>query len=183
MGGHSDLVAGAAIACKDLIDTIRSARSAFGTHLDPHSCWMIGRSLETVSLRMQRAADNASKLAKFLSTHAKIKNLYHLQYHEDTRYQDIYRKQCSGPGSTFSFELQGNRETAFAFLNKLKVFKLAVSLGGTESLVCHPRSTTHSAVSPTLLDTLGISDSLIRTSIGIEHSDDLIADLDQALSD
>ena len=183
IGGHSDLVAGAAIGRKDLIDSVRSARSAFGTHLDPHSCWMIGRSLETVALRMERATENARKVARYLASHPRIKKLHHPEYVDNAHYRATYEKQCSGPGSTFSFELVGARDTAFEFLNKLNVFKLAVSLGGTESLICHPRSTTHSAVSATLLDGLEISEALVRTSIGIEHADDLIADLDHALRD
>ena len=183
VGGHSDLVAGAAIGEKGIIDVIRAARSAFGTQLDPHSCWMIGRSLETVSLRMARACENAHQLATYLAKHPKVKKLHHPEFITEPDYQRVYQRQCHGAGSTFSFELVGDRTASFAFLNKLRVFKLAVSLGGTESLVCHPRSTTHSAVPEDLLDELEISDSLVRTSIGIEHPDDLIADLDQALKD
>ena len=183
VGGHSDLVAGAAIGRKDLIDAIRSTRSAFGTQLDPHSCWMIGRSLETVALRMQRAADNAAEIARFLAKHPKVKKLHHPEHIENSLYRETYDQQCSGAGSTFSFELVGDRQTAFRFLDKLQVFKLAVSLGGTESLICHPRSTTHSAVSSELLDKLEISEALVRTSIGIEHCDDLIAALGRALED
>ena len=183
VGGHSDLVAGAAIGAKSIIDTIRSTRSAFGTHLDPHSCWMIGRSLETVTLRMQKAADNARILAQHLDAHPNVKKLHHPVFKHEPHYQETFARQCSGPGSTFSFNLDGGREKAFKFLNNLEVFKLAVSLGGTESLVCHPRSTIHSAVPMELLDELEITDSLIRVSIGIEHPDDLIADIDQALAD
>ena len=182
IGGHSDLVAGACIGSKELIDKVRAARSAFGTQLDPHSSWMIGRSLETVSLRMQRANDSAIEIAKFLDSHPKIAHLHHPLFAQHASYKTVFEKQCSGPGSTFSFDLVGGREKAFKFLNQLGIFKLAVSLGGTESLVCHPRSTTHSSVNPELLDQLEISEALVRTSIGLEHPDDLIADLTQALA-
>ena len=182
IGGHSDLVAGAAVGSKELIDKVRAARSAFGTQLDPHSSWMIGRSLETVSLRMQRANDSAIEIAKFLSDHPKIAKLHHPLFAEQANYQAVFEKQCAGPGSTFSFDVVGGREKAFNFLNQLNIFKLAVSLGGTESLVCHPRSTTHSSVPASLLDQLEISEALVRTSIGLEHPEDLIADLSQALA-
>ncbi|MGR8949022.1 MAG: cystathionine gamma-synthase family protein [Gammaproteobacteria bacterium] len=182
IGGHSDLVAGAVIGNKTIVDQIRAARSAFGTQLDPHSCWMIGRSLETVGLRMQRACDSAIKLAAFLHTHPKVAKLHHPSHAQNASYQATYDRQCSGPGSTFSFDLSGGREMAFRFLNGLQIFKLAVSLGGTESLACHPRSTTHSSVPAALLDELEVSDALVRTSIGLEHPDDLINDLEQALA-
>ena len=181
VGGHSDLVAGAAIGQKEVIEQIRAARSAYGTQLDPHSSWMLGRSLETVSIRMKQAAQSGEKVALWLSKQPQVTKVHHPLSIQDERYQQTYDQQCSGPGSTFSFELAGGKESSFAFLNRLKIFKLAVSLGGTESLVCHPRSTTHSSVPAALLDELGVSESLVRTSIGLEHPDDLIADLEQAI--
>lgn len=182
IGGHSDLVAGAAIGRRDLIDPIRRARSAFGTQLDPHSSWMIGRSLETVNLRMRRAADSASTVANWLAAHPRVGTVYHPEHVVGERYQAVYRAQCSGGGSTFSFDLEGGREAVFSALNKLQLFKLAVSLGGSESLICHPASTIHSGVDRQLREQLHITESLIRISIGLEHADDLIADLAQALA-
>jgi methionine-gamma-lyase len=182
IGGHSDLIAGAAIGSRELITPVRSARGAFGTQLDPHSCWMIGRSLETVSLRMNRAAESALKIAEWLAAHPRIDGIFHPEHISDKRYQDVYKRQCSGAGSTFSFNIKGERSDVFAVLNKLQIFKLAVSLGGSESLVCHPASTIHSGVDRQLREQLQITESLVRISIGLEHPDDLIADLNQALT-
>jgi len=181
IGGHSDLVAGAAVGRRDLIDPIRRARSAFGTQLDPHSSWMIGRSLETVNLRMRRAAESASTVAAWLAAHPRVGTVFHPQHIVDETYQSVYARQCTGGGSTFSFTIEGGREVAFPVLNRLGLFKLAVSLGGSESLVCHPASTTHSGIDRLVREQLDISDSLVRISIGLEHPDDLIADLAQAL--
>ena len=181
IGGHSDLVAGAAIGAREFIDPIRRARSAFGTQFDPHSSWLIGRSLETVSLRMRRAVESASLVSAWLAAHPCVEAVYHPEHVTDDRYRQVYERQCSGAGSTFSFALVGDRTQAFAAVNKLQLFKLAVSLGGTESLVCHPASTTHKGVERQLRDALKITDSLIRVLIGLEHPDDLIADLAQAL--
>lgn len=183
IGGHSDLVAGAAIGRHNLIDPIRRARSALGNQLDPHSSWMIGRSLETVTLRMRRAAESASGVAKWLAVHPRVGTVYHPEFVADERYQDVFRTQCTGGGSTFSFTINGGRKPAFSVLNKLELFKLAVSLGGSESLVCHPASTIHSGVNARLREQLAITESLVRISIGLEHPDDLIADLEQALDE
>jgi methionine-gamma-lyase len=182
IGGHSDLVAGAAIGSRALIDPIRRARSAFGTQLDPHSCWMIGRSLETVNLRMHRASESAVQVADWLAAHPQVGKVFHPAHIRDDVYQSVFQRQCTGGGSTFSFTIEGGRDVVFPVLNRLGLFKLAVSLGGSESLVCHPASTTHSGVDRRVRDKLEISDSLVRISIGLEHPDDLIADLSQALA-
>ena len=133
-------------------------------------------------LRMQRAGTTGSKVARWLAENPiqKVK-VFHPDLIEDALYQRIYRSQCSGPGSTFSLVLEGGRERAFRFINALSLFKSAVSLGGTESLVCHPASTTHSGVAAELRESAGVSEGLVRMSIGLEHEDDLIADLSQAL--
>lgn len=182
VGGHSDLVAGAAIGPRALIDPVRRARSAFGTQLDPHTCWMIGRSLETVDLRMRRASASAERVADWLAAHPRVAQVFHPAHIADARYGEVFRRQCTGGGSTFSFALAGGREVVFPVLNRLRLFKLAVSLGGSESLVCHPASTTHSGVDRQVREKLHISDSLVRISIGLEHPDDLIADLAHALA-
>lgn len=178
VGGHSDLVAGAAIGRRDLIQAVRLLRGAIGTQLDPHSCWMLGRSLETLSLRMKAAARNAEAVADFLERHPRVAAVHAL----GPQAGPVYAAQCSGPGSTFSIEIAGGQAEAFRVLNRLRVFKLAVSLGGTESLASHPASTTHSGVPAEVRARIGVSDGLIRLSIGIEHVDDLIADLTQALA-
>jgi methionine-gamma-lyase len=182
VGGHSDLIAGAAIGSTQAIKPIRALRSAIGTQLDPHSCWMLGRSLETLALRMARATENAALVADYLSSHPKIAAVHALfGLAEGTPARKVFDAQCTGGGSTFSIEVRGGQAAAFRLLNGLKIFKLAVSLGGTESLASHPASTTHSGILPETRARIGVSEGLIRFSIGIEHPDDLIADLCQAL--
>ncbi len=183
VGGHSDLIAGAALGSKELMKPIRLLRSAIGTQLDPHSCWMLGRSLETLALRMNAANRNGEIVAAFLNEHPKVVKLHHLAYlPEGSRAKEVFEAQSSAPGSTFSFDVAGGEAEAFRVLNALQVFKLAVSLGGTDSLISHPASTTHSGVPKATRDRLGVSDATIRVSIGIEHPDDLVADLAQALA-
>ena len=161
---------------------IRTLRGWIGCQLDPNSCWMVTRSLETVALRMQKSADNARAVAEFLMGHPKIErvNFPGLLPKSDPQ-RAIYDRQCSGPGSTFSFVVKGGKDEAFRVLDGLQIVKLAVSLGGTESLACHPATTMHSNFSAEDRARLGIADGLIRISIGVEHRDDLIADLKQAL--
>jgi methionine-gamma-lyase len=183
IGGHSDLVAGAIVGARKVVQPVRLLRSAVGSQLDPNSAWMIMRSMETLALRMQRAAANAQAIAKYLVREDKVTSVNYLGFLEpsDPRHA-VFERQCTSAGSTFAFSVQGGEAEAFRFLDALQVIKLAVSLGGTESLISHPASTTHSGVPKATRDRLGISDSLIRISIGIEDPDDLIADLDQALA-
>jgi methionine-gamma-lyase len=182
-GGHSDLIAGGVTGSNELVRRIVLMRSAIGTQLDPNSCWMLLRSLETLQIRAERASENARRLATYLRDHAKIKQVDYLGFlgANDPR-KAVFDRQCTAPGSTFSFDVKGGEREAFAFLDRLAVCKLAVSLGGTETLVCHPASTTHSGVPKQLREEIGLSDALIRLSVGIENPDDLIADLQQALA-
>jgi methionine-gamma-lyase len=182
VGGHSDLVAGGVVGSKACVAPVRQLRSALGTQLDPNTAWMIMRSLETLSLRMRKASDNAERVARFLARHPKIAKVNHLglMAPEDPRLE-VFRRQCSGAGSTFAFYVRGGEAEAFHLLDALQVIKLAVSLGGTESLISHPASTTHSGVPKESRDRMGVTDALIRLSVGIEDADDLIADLEQAL--
>jgi methionine-gamma-lyase len=182
VGGHSDLIAGAALGSVEAMRPVKALRSAIGTQLDPHSCWMLGRSLETLSLRMERAAENAKLVAAFLRGHPAVQKVHDLTaLPARSAAAKAHRAQASGPGSTFSFDVKGGKAAAFKVLNGLSVFKLAVSLGGTESLASHPATTTHSGVPKEVRDGIGVSDATIRVSIGIENPDDLIADLTQAL--
>jgi methionine-gamma-lyase len=182
VGGHSDLIAGAALGSETLMKPIRLLRGAVGTQLDPHSSWMISRSLETLALRMERANSNARIVAEFLRDHPRVEQVYYLPFlPADAPPRRVYEAQCSAPGSTFSFDVKGGLSEAFACLNRLQIFKLAVSLGGTESLACHPGTTTHSGVPNEVRTRIGVRDTTIRLSIGIEHPDDLVADLSQAL--
>ncbi len=182
VGGHSDLVAGGVTGSKALVTKVRSVRSTLGSQLDPHSSWMITRSMETLVLRMEQAARSGTTVARWLAAnpHRPVKVL-HPELIDDPAYQAVYRRQCTGPGSTFAFILDGGRAQAFRFINALVLFKSAVSLGGTESLICHPASTTHSGVPMEARAAAGVSEGLIRVSVGLEHADDLIADLSNAL--
>jgi len=183
VGGHSDLIAGAASGARSTIGPIKALRGSLGTQLDPHSCWMLGRSLETLGLRMERADSNALKVAEYLRDHPKVDKVHYLAFLEQgSPAQAVFARQCTGAGSTFSFDIKGGQKEAFAFLNALQIFKLAVSLGGTESLASHPAAMTHSGVPVAVRNRIGVLDTTIRLSVGIEHPDDLIADLTQALA-
>ncbi|HEX8620493.1 MAG TPA: cystathionine gamma-synthase family protein [Allosphingosinicella sp.] len=183
-GGHSDLVAGGITGSKELINTIRMLRNTIGTITDPNTAWMLLRSLETLELRMIRAGENADKVCRFLRDHPKVESVGYLGFLEDggdARQADIYRRHCTGAGSTFSLYLKGGEKEAFAFLDSLKIAHLAVSLGGTETLASAPAAMTHLSVPDERKQALGITDNLVRISIGVEDPDDLIADFDQAL--
>lgn len=183
VGGHSDLVGGAVIGAAELLRPIRAMRSAIGTHLEPHGAWLVGRSLETLSLRMREAARNAEIVAGYLAGHRHVASVHALGTHiADEAARAIYARQCTGPGSTFAITLRGGEREAFRVLNALTLFRLAVSLGGTESLASHPASTTHSGVPAETRALAGVTDGLIRLSIGIENAADLLADLEQALA-
>ncbi len=182
VGGHSDLIAGAALGRKDVMKQVKALRGAIGTQLDPHSCWMLGRSLETLQLRMERANANAAAVARFLRDHPKVETIHYLPFLDPASPAGrLFAAQCGGAGSTFSFDIKGGQPAAFRFLNGLKIFKLAVSLGGTESLASHPATMTHSGIPVEVRERIGVLESTIRLSIGIEHPDDLIADLTLAL--
>lgn len=181
-GGHSDLVAGAVAGSNALINQIRMMRNTIGTILDPHSAWMLLRSLETLELRMSRAGENAAKVCAFLRDHPKVESVGYLGFLTEGRQADIYKRHCLGAGSTFSLYLKGGEREAFAFLDALKIAKLAVSLGGTETLASAPAAMTHLSVPDERKAALGISDNLVRISIGVEDADDLVADFGQALA-
>ncbi len=181
-GGHSDLVAGGIVGKKALLDPVRMMRNTIGTITDPNTAWMLLRSLETLELRMSRAGENAEKVCAFLQDHPKVETVGYLGFlAEGSRQRDIYDRHCSGAGSTFSLYLKGGEREAFAFLDALKIAKLAVSLGGTETLASAPAAMTHLSVPDDRKQALGITDNLVRISIGVEDADDLIADFAQAL--
>ncbi len=183
VGGHSDLIAGAALGTKATIGPIKALRGSIGTQLDPHTCWMLGRSLETLSLRMERSNTNAKAVAEFLRDHPKVTKVHYLPFlPKDSPENALYLRQCTGAGSTFSFDIKGGQAQAFAFLNSLQIFKLAVSLGGTESLASHPAAMTHSGIPADIRARIGVLETTIRLSVGVEHPDDLIADLAQAMA-
>jgi methionine-gamma-lyase len=182
VGGHSDLVAGGVVGSREAVGPVKKLRGALGTQLDPNTAWMIMRSMETLSLRMHKSAQNAALVANFLRDHPKIASVNYLGFlrKDDPRYE-VFQRQCQSAGSTFGFAVKGGEAEAFRMLDALQVIKLAVSLGGTETLMSHPASTTHSGVPKQTRDRIGITDALIRISVGIEDADDLIADLGAAL--
>jgi methionine-gamma-lyase len=182
VGGHSDLIAGACLGKEDVIAQVRGMRTILGTISDPHTCWLLMRSLETLKLRMTSAMKNARYVAEFLADHPKVKTVQYLGFldQDDPRYE-LFQRQCHSPGSTFSFEIHGGEAEAFRLLNTLQVVKLAVSLGGTETLMEHPATMTHSDIPPYRQLEMGITPSMVRISVGLEHPADVIADLAQAL--
>lgn len=183
VGGHSDLIAGACLGAEHLIAPIRAMRTICGTMADPMTGWLVMRSLETLKLRMTCAMKNARYVAEFLNDHPKVRRVHYLGFLEENEPQyDVYRRHCKAPGSTFSFEINGGEAEAFRVLNALEVAKLAVSLGGTETLASHPASMTHADVPKEDQERLGITPGMIRLSVGVEHPEDIIADLKQALT-
>jgi methionine-gamma-lyase len=183
VGGHSDLIAGGCSGAREWLDRVRVMRTILGTMCDAHTCWLLLRSLETLKLRMSASSAGAKIVATYLSSHPKVKSVWYLDFlpagHPD---RAAFERQCSSAGSTFGFEIHGGEAEAFTCLDRLQVIKLAVSLGGTETLASHPASMTHADLGPKLQQTLGITPALIRLSIGVENPQDLIADLEQALA-
>ena len=182
IGGHSDLVAGAACGTDEVIGRLKSMRVFMGNMASPFTCWLILRSLETLKIRMEKSAENANKIAEILNNHSKVSQVHFLGLiKKNTPEYKIYKKQYSSNGGMISFDIKGGEKEAFRFLDNLKLVKLAVSLGGTESLACHPFSMTHADVSMDTKNMIGMKESLIRLSIGIEDSDDLINDIKNSL--
>ncbi len=182
IGGHSDLIAGAAVGSHAAIAPVRTLRTFLGSMASPWTGWLMLRSLETLKMRMTAAMKNARYVAEFLAEHPKVRAVHYLGLlTEDHPMFAVYRRQATGPGSMVSFELQGGEAEAFRFLDALRLFRLAVSLGGTESLAEHPASMTHADIPPELQRQMGISPGLVRLSVGVEHYEDLLADLSAAL--
>lgn len=183
IGGHSDVIAGAVVGSKDLMKRVRSFRSIMGTMASPNTGWLLMRSLETLKMRMTLQAQNAEKIAKWLSTHPKIDKVYYLGLLKKGNPQyKIYKQQCLSPGAMISFDVRGGEKQAFKVLNAMKLIKLAVSLGSTESLAEHPYSMTHTPVNDDLKKKMNLTEKMIRLSVGVEHYEDIIADIEQALS-
>ncbi len=182
IGGHSDLIAGAVLGNAEVMHRIKVLRTFLGNMPSPHTCWLLLRSLETLKVRMEQQAKNAQEVASFLESHDKISRVYYLDsIPETSRSYAIYKKQYTSPGAMISFEIKGTEKDAFVFLNKLKLIKLAVSLGSTESLIQHPASMTHIGIDPEERKKIGITEGLIRLSIGIENYEDVIMDIKNAL--
>src|SRR6266849_718056 len=180
LSGFSDMIAGVAIA-KDpqVIQKIRSRRSLFGNILQPDECWMLDTRLPTVALRMNRQSKNAQRIAERLNGRPQIKRVIYPTLFEDSEQIRIHKAQCDYPGGIFSLDFHGGRAAAFSFLRRLKIVRNAVSLGGVESLACHPKTTTHSGMTPKELAKAHIGDGLVRISVGIEDWRDLLSDFEQ----
>jgi methionine-gamma-lyase len=181
VGGHSDLVGGSVSGSAERIRLIKSWRGALGTQLDPNSCWMLMRSLETLDVRVRRSNENGRAVARYLAGHPKVARVHYLgDLKADDPRKPVFERQCTAPGSTFAFDIKGGEPEAFRLLDNLHIIHLAVSLGGTETLISHPASMTHSGVARDLREEIGLTDALIRISVGIENEEDLISDLAQA---
>jgi methionine-gamma-lyase len=183
IGGHSDVVGGVALANDDaLLASIAQHRALLGGMPNPYTAWLMTRSLETLKIRAEQQQRSAERVAAFLASHPKVRKVCYLGLltPSDPDYA-IYKSQHSGPGSLISFYINGGEKEAFAFLDALRVFKLAVSLGSTESLAQHPAAMTHSGLKAEDKAMGGITDDLVRLSIGIEHPEDIIWDVGQAL--
>ena len=182
IGGHSDLVAGAACGSNEVISRLKTMRVFMGNMASPFTSWLILRSLETLKIRMEKSAENADKIAEVLNKHPKVSKVYFLGLiDKSSKEYKVYKNQYSSNGGMISFDINGGEKEAFKFLDNLKLIKLAVSLGGTESLACHPYSITHADVSIETKNKIGMGESLVRLSIGIEDPDDLIYDINKAL--
>ena len=183
IGGHSDLIAGACCGNQDVINRVKILRTFLGNMAAPHTGWLLMRSLETLKIRMEQQATNAEQVANYLNEHEKVEKVYYLGLiPEGTSEHKIYKRQYNSPGAMLSFDIQGGEKEAFKFIDNLKLIKLAVSLGGTESLVEHPATMTHAGVAPAFREELSITEKLVRLSIGVENNSDLIWDIEQALA-
>jgi methionine-gamma-lyase len=183
IGGHSDVIAGAAVGNRQVIKAIKKMRTVLGTMTDPNTCWLLMRSLETLKIRMEQAARNAEQVASFLFSHSKVEKVYYLGYtaSQNPFQLSIFQKQYLSNGAMLSFDIIGGENEAFIFLNNLKHIKLAVSLGGTESLAEHPATMTHADVPFEEKESYKITGKMVRLSIGIENAADIINDIEQAL--
>ena len=182
IGGHSDLIAGAVLGSAEVIGRVKTLRTFLGNMISPHTAWLLLRSLETLKVRMEQQAKNAQEVARFLAAHPKVEKVHYLGMltPEDSNYQ-LYKRQYSSPGAMVSFDIHGGEREAFQFLNNLKLIKLAVSLGSTESLAQHPATMTHVGVDSDIKEKLGVTEKLVRLSIGVEYHEDLIWDIQTAL--
>ncbi|MFO0355712.1 MAG: cystathionine gamma-synthase family protein [Sphingobacteriaceae bacterium] len=182
IGGHSDVIAGACVGSFSLMKRIKSFRSIMGTMASPNTGWLLMRSLETLKMRMTLQTENAIKIANWLNRHPKIEKVYYLGLlKEGDKQYPIYKQQCLSPGAMISFDVRGNEQTAFKVLNAMKLIRLAVSLGSTESLAEHPYSMTHAPVKDELKMRMNLTEKMIRLSVGVEHYEDIIFDIEQAL--
>jgi methionine-gamma-lyase len=174
IGGHSDVIAGACLGSNELIGKVKEMRTFLGNMCGPWTGWLLMRSLETLKARMNIQEQNAQKVAEHLANHEKVAEVFYLGQLTDDKQQEIFDRQCNGTGAMVSFTIKGGEKEAFQFLNALKLMKLAVSLGSTESLAEHPATMTHAGVPVEERAKYGIGEDLVRLSIGVEHIDDIL---------
>ena len=181
IGGHSDVIAGACLGSKELMGRVKGLRTFLGNMAGPWTGWLLMRSLETLKVRMEEQARNAAFVAEYLNNHPKVEKVYYLGFIENEKDKELLARQYSSYGAMISFDVKGGEKEAFKFLDSLKLIKLAVSLGGTESLAEHPQTMTHADVPMEDKKVMFISEKLIRLSVGVENYEDLITDIRQAL--
>ncbi len=183
IGGHSDVIAGACLGSSELIKRVKGLRTFLGNMASPNTGWLLLRSLETLKARMDIQAYNAIKVAEFLNQHPSVEKVYFLGNlsENDGEQFNIKNRQCLTNGGMISFDVKGSEKEAFKFINALKLIKLAVSLGSTESLAEHPATMTHVDVDMQLRKELSITEKMVRLSIGVENYEDIIYDIKQAL--
>lgn len=182
INGHADIVGGIVIAkTKKLYDELRYVMVNVGFNMDPHQAWLTRRGLKTLSIRIDKAQENSIKVAEYLEAHPKVEWVLYPGLKSHPQYE-LAKKQMDGPGAMISFGLKGGLEAGKVMMNNVNLALLAVSLGGIETLIQHPASMTHSKLSKEARETAGISDGLVRLSVGIENVEDIIADLENALS-
>ena len=179
--GHSDLICGIVAGRQDLIETIHATRTTLGGNMDPHAAWLLLRGIKTLAVRVQRQNDNALRVAQFLAQHPKVRRV-HYPFLEGHPQRALAMEQMHGGGGVLSFEIDGTAEDARRFTEALHLFNLAPSLGGVDSLVTIPVLTSHGMISAEQRAKMGVTEQLIRLSVGIENAGDLIADLEQALT-
>jgi cystathionine beta-lyase/cystathionine gamma-synthase len=179
--GHSDLICGIVAGRRDLIETIHSTRTTLGGNMDPHAAWLLLRGIKTLAVRVQRQNENALRVAQFLAQHAKVRRV-HYPFLEGHPQRALAMEQMHGGGGVLSFEVDGTADDARCFSEALHLFNLAPSLGGVDSLVTIPVFTSHGMISAEQRAKMGVTEQLIRLSVGIENAGDLIADLEQALT-
>jgi cystathionine beta-lyase/cystathionine gamma-synthase len=182
LAGFSDMLGGVALASDaDLVAALRGTRAVLGNILQPDECWLLDNRLVTVALRMNRQSKNAQRIAEVLADHEAIQEVIYPSLLTDPEQVRIRDAQCDYPGGIIGLKLEGGRPAAFSFLRSLRIVRNAVSLGGVETLACHPRSTTHSEMSEDVLDRAGVDEGLVRISIGVEDWRDLLRDIRGAL--
>jgi cystathionine beta-lyase/cystathionine gamma-synthase len=180
-GGHHDIICGVAAGRRDLIEQIHHTRTTLGGCMDPHAAFLLLRGIKTLAVRVQRQNDNALRVAQFLAGHPKVRQV-HYPFLEGHPQRALAMEQMKGGGGMLSFEVDGTAEDARKLSESLHLFTLAPSLGGVDSLVCLPVLTSHAMISAEHRKKMGVTEQLIRLSVGIENADDLIADLEQALA-